>query len=216
MNDRESRDAWSIARYQVTYPGSMGRFSIEHVPQRMYEDLRHLHVAGVYQARSLLPHVEAILARASSAGATVSLDCQWDPSERWEGLARWLPHVDWLFANEQEACSMSGKTGAEEALTALAARTACPVVKAGSRGAWLMEEGRPSLAAAAPVKVVDTIGAGDNFDAGFLYAVIEKGLAPGAAARHANAAAGRSCTFRGGTAARSSWDDVVRFMAPAG
>ncbi len=200
-------------RGQVTFPGAMDAFSAAHVPPRMFHGMRHLHVSGVYQARSLLPDVAGILARAAEAGATTSLDCQWDPTQRWENLDAWLSRVDWLFANAQEARSMTGGAGAADAARLLAMRTRRPVVKAGAEGAWIVDGEGARRVPGYAVRVVDAIGAGDNFDAGFLYAVIEKGMALPDAARFANAAAARSCAFRGGTDARSSYRDVMDFMA---
>jgi sugar/nucleoside kinase (ribokinase family) len=199
-------------RIQVTYPGSMARFALSDIPDALLDGMAHLHVSGLYQAKALLPGVSALLAKAAAAGATCSLDCQWDPSERWEYLDEWLPRVDWLFANADEARSMTRRADPSDALLALAARTRCPVMKNGAAGACVMADGRRLDLPALPVDVVDTIGAGDNFDAGFLYAVIEKGMAAAEAARMANAVAGRSCTFRGGTLARSTWQDVLSFM----
>ncbi len=200
-------------RIQVTYPGAMGELAAAHVPAAAFDGLRHLHVSGVYQMASLLPDVDGLLSRAADAGASTSLDCQWDPTEHWDRLDGWLARVDWLFVNEQEARSMTGESGPEQALRALALRTRCPVLKAGPAGAWVMDgEGRSVNVPALRVTVVDTIGAGDNFDAGFLFAALEKARGPADAARFANAAAARSCTFRGGTAAHSTYQDVIRFM----
>jgi sugar/nucleoside kinase (ribokinase family) len=199
-------------RYQITYPGSMARFGPEHISDDMFDGLDHLHVSGVYQTRGLLPHVAGLLARAARAGATTSMDCQWDANARWEGLAEWLPLLDVLFANVHEARSMTGAPDAWEALAALAARTRCPVVKQGAQGASAVVDGRLMLVPAIPVSVVDTIGAGDNFTAGFLYARLEERKPLLTCLRAANAAAGRSCAFRGGTAARTTWQEVARIM----
>ncbi len=106
--------------------------------------------------------------------------------------------------------------GASDPLRALAARTRCPVIKNGADGASVMVDGRRLDLPATRVEVVDTIGAGDNFDAGFLYAAIEKGMTTAEAARVGNAAAARSCTFRGGTQARSTWQQVRDFMKARG
>ncbi len=203
-------------RVQVTYAGAMGRFSAEDIDPAMFDGLGHLYVSGIYQADALRLGVGGLLSRARNAGATTSLDCQWDPSEKWQGLDEWLPHVSWLLVNVQEAASMTGRADPGEALEALAGRTPCPVIKAGPAGAWVLDDGRPLLVPARPVRVVDTIGAGDNFNAAFVFAVLEKGLPVVDAVKVANAAAGRSCTFRGGTDARSSWEDVMRFMETRG
>jgi sugar/nucleoside kinase (ribokinase family) len=204
------------ARYQVTHPGAMGAFSAADVPDAAFDGLRHLHVAGMYQLRALLPGVAALLSRARAAGASTSIDCQWDPAERWEGLREWLPLLDWLFVNGQEARSMTGAPDVEAALRGLGRLTRSPVVKAGAEGGLALDGGELLRAPSIPVAVVDTIGAGDNFDAGFLFASLELGLAPREALAFAAAAGSLSCTFRGGTGGRSSWRDVKRFMERRG
>jgi len=60
--------------------------------------------------------------------------------------------------------------------------------------------------------VVDTVGAGDNFDAGFLYGMLERGMTVLDGARFANAAAARSCMFRGGTGSCSKASDIDAFV----
>jgi sugar/nucleoside kinase (ribokinase family) len=199
-------------RSQVTYPGAMAEFYAAHVAENAFRGLNHLHVSGIFQARALLPDLSRIMGRAREAGATVSLDCQWDQSERWEGLDGWMAVVDWLFANTDEACSMTGKAQPEEAVMELASRTRCPVVKAGGRGAICVLGGKPAGIPAPAVSLVDTVGAGDNFDAGFLYATLEKGMPVADAVRFANAAAARSCMFRGGTGACSTAAQVEAFL----
>ena len=200
------------ARSQVTYPGSMADFSMADIGPGVFENLGHLHVSGIFPARALLPDLAEVLHRARAAGATVSLDCQWDHTERWERLDAWLSMVDWFFANADEACSMTGARRAEDALAALAGRTKCPVVKAGAAGAIAWVDGRPAAIPAPRVEVVDTVGAGDNFDSGFLYATVEERMPLLEAVRFANAAAALSCTRRGGTGACSSAAEVQEFM----
>lgn len=200
------------ARSQVTYPGAMAEFALEDVGPGVFHDLRHLHISGIFQAYAMLPSLSEVIRRARAAGATVSMDCQWDQTERWERLDEWIPSVDWLFANADEACSMTGRRLPDEALEALAARTKCPVVKTGEKGALVWMDGCPAAVPAPRVDIVDTVGAGDNFDAGFLYAVIEEGMLLVDAVRFANAAAALSCTFRGGTGGSSSAEQVSAFM----
>ena len=200
------------SRSQVTYPGAMAEFSLVDVGAGVFQDLRHLHVSGIFQADAMLPDLGTLLSRARGAGATVSLDCQWDQTERWDRLEEWLPSVDWLFANADEACSMTRCRQPVQALEALAARTKCPVVKAGESGALLWVGGHCVEVPAPHVEVVDTVGAGDNFDAGFLYGTIEEQMPLVEAVRFANAAAALSCAYRGGTGACSSAHAVTLFM----
>jgi len=200
------------ARSQVTYPGSMTKFALADVGPGVFENLGHLHVSGIFQAHAMLPDLTEVMRRARAAGATVSLDCQWDHTERWERLDPWLAAVDWFFANADEAGSMTGTRSAVDALEALSRRTRCPVVKSGEAGAMAWIDGHPVKVPAPRVTVVDTVGAGDNFDAGFLYATIEDQKPFLDAVRFANATAALSCTRRGGTGACSSAEQVKRFM----
>ncbi|WP_455381566.1 carbohydrate kinase family protein [Salinispira pacifica] len=204
--------AWEGKRYQITYPGSMNQFSEPDVPDSLIGSSGHLHVSGIYQSRALVSGLDALFARATAAGTTLSLDCQWDDTERWESLFDWLPRLDWFFANRDELQSITGLESVEAGMLQLSAVTPRPVIKDGERGAWVLVDGEPRLVPGFRVEVVDSIGAGDNFDAAFLYAVIENGWADVRAARMANAAAALSCTARGGTAARVSLEAVLGFL----
>jgi sugar/nucleoside kinase (ribokinase family) len=72
--------------------------------------------------------------------------------------------VDVLLANDAEADALRG----QQPLASLDAWARLAVVKQGSGGASAYGEGTAWHAAANPVKVVDTTGAGDAFDAAFM------------------------------------------------
>ena len=79
-----------------------------------------------------------------------------------------LPAVDVLFVNAAEAAAVSGAADPVMAATILAARGPLPVVKLGAAGALAHDGGRLSRVSAPAVTIVDTVGSGDSFDAGFL------------------------------------------------
>jgi len=199
-------------RSQVTYPGTIAAFDGADVDASVFAGVAHVHFAGPYQQTSFRPHITRLLEQAQAAGASASLDPQWDASEEWACMDEWLPLLTHFLANEDEAMSMTGTESPEEACAALAAKTACPVVKTGRKGAVVQVEGRAVAVPTYRAEVVDTTGAGDCFDAGFLYARLERGLAVAEAAAFGNATGARSCTFVGGVAARSSYADVASFM----
>ena len=203
---------YGSSRTQVTYPGTIAEFEATRIDAGVLRGFQHVHFGGVYLQYRLLPRIAGLLETARGLGLTSSLDPQWDSAERWEHMDSWLPLLDYLFVNDDEARSISGAASAEEACRRLASRTACPVVKAGADGAYVPEGEASRRVPARHVEVVDTTGAGDNFDAAFLFASLEKGMDRVEAAGFANAAAARACTFVGGTAARSSYRDVLEFM----
>ena len=117
-------------------------------------------------------------------GARVVLDTGWPPKgwtdEIRQAALQWISRTDLLVLNEVELCGLTGcKSDAlESGLTTLHA--AMPpggqaVVKLGPRGTMALNSNHSAIEVAAPtVKVVDTIGAGDCFNAGFLWAQIRR------------------------------------------
>ncbi len=124
-------------------------------------------------------HTDAAVARAvdvaTEAGALVALSLS-DPA--WVGfhgpeLDAILDRVDVLFANEQEACGLTGQDDAEAAAVALARRCPTVAVTRGALGSVVAGGGGVvSVPAAEVARVVDTTGAGDSYAAGFLYGVV--------------------------------------------
>jgi sugar/nucleoside kinase (ribokinase family) len=106
---------------------------------------------------------------ARDRGMTISLDSWGGPgwSSR-RSLRELLAHADVLFANEAEVAAMTGEDESERGLERLAAECSCVVMKRGRLGAVGLANGRMAAAAADPIEVVDSTGAGDSFNAGFL------------------------------------------------
>ncbi len=200
-------------RTQVTYPGTIEAYGGEGLDERVLSRFDHIHFGGVYLETRLRPRIAGLLQIARSLGLTTSLDPQWDPAGRWEFMNDWLPLLTYLFVNEGEAVSIAAAESPEEACRALACRTICPVVKTGSRGALVFDGGQVAAVPGFSVEVVDTTGAGDCFDAAFLYARLERNAPLREAARFANAVAARSCTFPGGVTARTRPEDAAALLA---
>jgi len=80
-----------------------------------------------------------------------------------------LQSVDGLSANEQEACKLAGTSDLDTALDALSRLVPIVVIKCGAQGA-IAKRGKDRFhAASLSVQPVDTVGAGDSFNAGFLH-----------------------------------------------
>jgi sugar/nucleoside kinase (ribokinase family) len=173
----------------LTAEGTIPDLTPEDIPDGLLERTRHVHVASYFLQRGLTRALPAILDRARAAGATVSVDPNGDPSERWDGgLIDLLPRLDVFLPNEAEASAIAGRHEVAEASAiagrrdvadaarALAAPGPRPlvVVKRGLAGAIAVDAGGADVRVdAIPVEAVDAIGAGDAFDAGFLAAWLE-------------------------------------------
>jgi len=205
----------------LTLPGAMAGLEAEEVNRALARSgATHLHVASIFLLPGLRQHLPGLLARARAAGVTTSLDPNWDPDERWTGVAECLPHLDVLLPNAAEAVELAAAlTGrrepdAVESARHLAAAGPVVVVKDGDRGGFAVAGSAVERAPALSVRVVDTTGAGDSFDAGFLAAWLD-GRPVGESLTWAVAAGSLSATAAGGTGGQPSREVLVAALAPA-
>ena len=159
-------------RALVSFLGSIAALSEKDVPRGLFSRADHLHVSSYYLQEALRPGVAALFRDAHAAGLTTSLDPGFDPSERWEpDLVETLAHVDVFFPNEVELRALTRIEDPEEAVRRLQRSPTRVVAKLGARGAMAIgDDGRAVHVPAPAVRVTDTTGAGDSFDAGFLHA----------------------------------------------
>ena len=193
----------------LTYGGSLNAIQPEDVTDRFLRSGRHLHYSSYYLQTNLLPAVPDLFRRARALGLTISLDTNWDPAETWDGgLAAALTAVNLFLPNEQEALAITRAPSRAEALDRLAATVPAAAVKCGAQGA---EVAAGSVRLRIPVEpvssVVDTVGAGDCFDAGFVAGWL-RGLDLAACAEIANACARATLSAPGGVAGQLHAADV--------
>jgi sugar/nucleoside kinase (ribokinase family) len=153
----------------LTYPGAMAALAAEQVTDDLLCRSRHLHVASYFLQTALQPDLPRLFERAHANGLTVSLDPNWDPTGCWSGFQDLLQGVDVFMPNRAEALAITGTEDLSAALDRLS--TWCPVlaVKLGAEGGVARQGRATALSPSIPGKVVDTVGAGDSFDGGFLY-----------------------------------------------
>lgn len=180
----------------------------------------HVHVASYFLQPGLAAALPGVLAAARRRGVTTSLDTNWDPSGRWLGLAAVLPHLDHLLPNLAELRAIATALGATpeaddtEAARYVARLGAQVVVKAGADGGWSVTTGgRMTRQAGLVVDVVDTTGAGDSFDAGYLAAMAYGVDDEAERLRWATAAGSISTLGTGGTGRQATRDEVLAARA---
>ena len=163
-----------VDRAMLTYSGSIGALRISQIDQSRVLRARHLHLGSFYMLDALRADVPALFAAAQAAGLTVSLDTNYDPTGEWNGgIGRVLDHVDLFLPNETESTAITATSGWRVALDLLAKRVPVVAVKRGAQGAAGRQGAIFAEAGPPRVQVVDTTGAGDTFDAGFVHAWLE-------------------------------------------
>ncbi len=153
----------------LTYLGCIDALEANQVPDSLLAQTRHLHVCSIFLQSRLRSGLTTLFDRARSLGVTISLDTNWDPSGKWEGILELIAQVDVFLPNEQEALAITASANLPQALDVLAQQCPLVVIKQGDKGAIARQGGETVAVKALTVPVVDTVGAGDSFNAGFLY-----------------------------------------------
>jgi len=158
--------AW---RNILTYPGTIAETCWEDLDLDYLADSRHFHFSSYYLQKGLRPRVNELFQFMKSKGLTVSLDTNDDPDDRWDDLRDILRNADVFLPNEREACKAAVTEDLDEAIEKLSQLVPLVVVKVGSRGAIAQRGTEHFRSSPRKVVPVDTVGAGDSFDAGFLH-----------------------------------------------
>jgi sugar/nucleoside kinase (ribokinase family) len=202
-------------RYILTYPGTMFEMGYDHLDLDYILAARHLHLSSYYLHRALRPQIPQLFRAAKAAGLTTSLDTNDDPEDAWaDDLSLLLPYVDLLLPNEKEACMIAHTDDLERAMTLLAGRVPLLVVKRGKAGAVAQRGSERFRVEAFPVDAVDSVGAGDSFDAGFVHGLV-RGWGIGDCLKFASLTGALSTTRAGGIEAFRNAEHRERFLREA-
>jgi len=205
--------AHGAARRILTYPGVMFDLTAGDLKVDYLASARHFHLSSLFLLRGLHAGLPELLRELKRRGLTLSLDTNDDPEDRWDGvLQEILPLIDVLLPNEDEVCRIARRESVEEALAVLSATVPLIAVKSGRRGAVIQQGRRRIEVAGLAVEPVDTIGAGDSFNAGFLAAWV-RGEDPEICARAGNITGALSTQRPGGTEAFRNRGLVRSFLS---
>ena len=147
--------------------------------------------ASVYAYPLLMPRLEDIFKAIKARGPLLCVDMTGPKNkETIDDIAPALRFADFVFPNLPEAQMLCGKEDPDEIAGMFLERGAgCAVIKLGAQGCLVKNARLRALVPAVPgIRAIDTTGAGDNFAAGFIDALLDGESLPGCAAR-ANAAA---------------------------
>ncbi len=169
----------------LTYSGTIDAVQPKELTESLLSGCRHWHIASFFLLSRLRSSWPDWLRGCRRHNVTTSLDTNWDPEDRWEGVKELLPLVDVFLPNEAEAKAIAGESDVRKSGAKLADLGPLVVVTCGAEGSLAFYRDKSwERAADVPGRVVDAVGAGDNFDAGFIFSwlrkqTIEEGLALG-------------------------------------
>ncbi|SMO52844.1 carbohydrate kinase family protein [Fodinibius sediminis] len=199
-------------RAMVTYPGAMEHFALADIPEEAFGQARHMHISSIFLQPGIKEDLPAIIDRASSAGMTISIDTQWDPEEHWDlDFEHLLSRIDFFLPNEDEFLNMTGSSSVEEAIDRFQPylTDGTVIIKQGTRGAtYFTSDTIKSIPGYTNPDPVDTVGAGDSFNAGVIYRFLQ-GDPLERCIKFGNITGAVSTTAPGGTQALTSLNDIL-------
>jgi sugar/nucleoside kinase (ribokinase family) len=212
-------------RLVVVWPpegGAQNEIQPEFVTPVLLSGKNWLHTTGMCLRAS--PSREAVLygmEQARAAGLTVSIDLNmrlelWDLSPQTKDtFMRAVELADVVFGNaEEEIIPLSGETSLESAAQKLGGGQRVIAARMGAEGVWISTPAADTRSAAFQVEIVDTLGAGDSFNSGFIAACLA-GHDVKEAGRWGNAAAAIKLT-RAGARGAPTRSELTEFLANAG
>ena len=196
-------------RAMVTYPGAMNELKASDITDDMLSSTSHLHVSSIFLQPALKSGLVGLFRRARALGLTTSLDPQWDPTESWDcNLKELLPFVTVFLPNIEELKNLSAETSMEKAISSIRQIAHHVVVKNGNSGSTHFTQNELSEQLSfLNTAVVDAIGAGDSFNAGYIHQFIQ-GKSPAVCMEFGALCGAINTTASGGTTAFSNLDNV--------
>jgi sugar/nucleoside kinase (ribokinase family) len=168
-------------------------------------------VASYFLQPYLQDGLPKLFEKAHSFGLTTSLDTNYDPSEQWCDFDRLLSVTNIFLPNEAEAKSLARAEDVNDATDALGGKVETLAIKLGAAGALGVRNGEKIMVPSIPVSVVDTVGAGDSFDAGFIYGAL-KGWPLEKSLRIGTICGALSTREAGGTTAQPTTDEILDYL----
>jgi len=203
------RDTW---RNMLTYAGTIFDLRMNNLDFEYLSSAKHFHLSSFYLQRGLRSDVPELFRKLKSAGLTISLDCNDDPDDGWDGgIHEALKYVDVFLPNEREIMRLMRMSTVQSALQEVARTVPLVVVKLGSEGAIARRGNEQWSSPALKVELVDPVGAGDSFDAGFLHEYI-RGSDVKTCLAAGNRAGALSVTRGGGTEAFRNAEHRAKFL----
>jgi ribokinase len=206
----------------LTFGGTMTELSAADVPHDRLRAARHVHASSFFLQQGLRADLPDLFGAARAAGATTTLDTGWAPEGEWAAVKPVLCQVDYLLPNAAECAELAAATGwrrdgddhsvARSAAEALHEQGPAVAVKLGAAGGLVVARDGVTRVHGRAVAPVDTTGAGDCFNAGFIAGLLD-GSTPAESLKRAVSSGAIAVTGWGGTGRLATRDEALRAAA---
>lgn len=155
----------------ISFKDKQSHINFNNMSDNDLQRFSHVHLMG-YNKKNSNSYIE-FCKRVKALNISISADVGWDSTEKWDSsILNFLKEVDIFIPNEVEAKNYSGKENKIDALDFLSNYVDTIVIKLGGNGCIAKSKGKFFKKSSFNVQTIDTIGAGDAFDSGFIYAYI--------------------------------------------
>lgn len=192
----------------ATHLGAAVELTAEMLNKELLAEWDYCYIEGYLIANQLL--VRRTIELSKQAGCKVAIDlASYNVVEaNRDFLLEILPQIDIVFANEEEAKSLTGNTP-EESLEFIAKNCEIAVVKIGKRGSLIKRGDEKVQIGCSKVNVIDTTGAGDMYAAGFMAGLIN-GLSLGQCGELGNCLAENIIQVIGAKMGEDRWNAIYK------
>lgn len=196
----------------LTFRGDCRVPDIREVAMEQVAQARHIHLTGYAESVNHDAYLAFLQKLRSKTDVTISFDTGWDSTGEWsQRIYELFPYLDVLLMNETESLHYSRKATAWEAALDFASGGCMAVIKLGKKGSLCCRNGQVWSREGFSVTAVDTTGAGDSFNAGFVYGFL-KGEEPENALCLGNGCGALSCTGLGGNTMFPTLEQLRTFI----
>lgn len=198
-------------RANITYPGAMDHLTINDISRDNLSKAKHVHFSSYFMQPGFRGDLGKLFRLCKELGLTTSFDMQWDPHEKWDlNIEDVLPYVDLFFPNEKELLLLTGKSNTREAIDSIKKHIKILAIKRGNQGsAVFYENNLKDMPPFLNEKVIDTTGAGDSYNAGFIFKYIN-GYNITECQKFGNLMGAVSTTAAGGVKAFENYENVKK------
>jgi 2-dehydro-3-deoxygluconokinase len=219
VNFKEINESGAGKTFYYRYQSPILTFNATDINEDMFSEVSLVHITGVFLAidKGNFAIVERILEIANAKGIPVSFDPNirlklWSIEEARETYEKIFPYVDILLTGLDEIRLITGMDDNDD-LEKFANLHGIKdlVIKDGGNGSKLFKNGEWTESKAFKVRPIDTVGAGDGFDAGFIYGYLN-GYSPEEVLRFANGVGALVTTVSGDNEGLPYLEEVNAFI----